>query len=175
MVVMALDPSSKHTGVAIFQDQELIHYECIDASSSNLYKRIDKMVRELGKIIDEYKVEKVAIEDVYPDDVQQNISVYKKLTYLQGYILHLLDDKGIAEGNIKFFTASEWRKVCGIKTGRGIRRESLKPKDISFVKSQFGIQVGDDEADAIAIGFAAVGGVIKQPQVIIDDSGFEFA
>ena len=64
--------------------------------------------------------------------------------------------------------------MCGIKTGAGVRRESLKPKDIAFVKSQFGITVNDDIADAICIGFSAVGGVIKEPQVVTTDDGFEF-
>ena len=64
--------------------------------------------------------------------------------------------------------------MCGIKTGAGVRRESLKAKDIAFVKSQFGIIVNDDIADAICIGFSAVGGIIKEPQVIITDDGFEF-
>lgn len=172
MIVMALDASTKSTGVAIFENQELIHHECITASSTNVFKRIDKMIQKIGELIDQYKIEKVSIEDVYPEDVRSNISTYKVLTYLQGYILHLLDDKGIKD--IKFFTSSEWRKKCGIKTGAGIHRESLKIKDVKFVKDQYGISVNDDEADAIGIGFASVGGVIKQPQIIVDDSGFEF-
>ena len=42
----------------------------------------------------------------------------------------------------------------GIKTGRGIKRASLKEADIAFVEETFGITVNDDEADAICIGFA---------------------
>ena len=46
---------------------------------------------------------------------------------------------------------------------------------MEFVKKQFGISVNDDIADAICIGFSAVGGVIKESQVITTDDGFEFA
>ena len=174
MILLALDPSTKSTGVALFEDQELKKYKCITASSSNIFVRIDKMIQEINNILISNKIDKVVIEDVYPDDVQNNINVYKKLTYLQGFILHTLDKHGIKDSDIKFYTASEWRKKCGIHTGRGIHRESLKPKDIAFVKNQFGLSVNDDIADAICIGFAAVGGTIKEPQVIIED-GFEFA
>ena len=121
MIVLALDPSTKSTGYAVYNDQNLIAHGCISAGSSNLFKRISRMTVET-----------------------------------------------------KFYVASAWRAKCGIRTGRGIKRESLKPQDIKFVQNQFGIKVNDDEADAICIGFAEVGGTIKQPQIIIDD-GFEFA
>lgn len=174
MLVLALDLSTKQSGYSIFENQELKTYGCITASSTNLFKRIDKMVQEIEKILKDNKIDKVVIEDVYPDDVQNNISVYKKLTYLQGFILHLLDRYNIKDADIKFYTSSEWRKKCGIRTGRGIHRESLKPKDIAFVKNQFGLTVNDDIADAICIGFAAVGGIIKKSEILIDEDGFEF-
>ena len=87
--------------------------------------------------------------------------------------MHLLDKHNLAS-SAEFIVASAWRKKCGIHTGQGIRRESLKPKDIQFVQNQFGIKVNDDIADAICIGFSYVGGEIKDPQVIVTDGGFEF-
>lgn len=174
MITLAIDPSTKSTGIALFEDQELKKYKCITASSSNIFARIDKMIQEINNILTLNKIDKVVIEDVYPEDVKNNINIYKKLTYLQGFILHILDKHEFKDADIKFYTASEWRKKCGIRTGRGIHRESLKPKDIQFVKNQFGLTVNDDIADAICIGFAAVGGVIKVPEVIVDNDGFEF-
>jgi hypothetical protein len=35
-----------------------------------------------------------------------------------------------------------------------VKRSTLKEKDIEFVKDKWGIEVNDDEADAICIGFA---------------------
>lgn len=168
---MGLDPSTKATGVSVFADNKLIHYECITAGSANLYKRIDKMITELKRIITEFKIQYVYIEDVYPEDVHNNIQIFKALTYLQGFILHLFDQYNLKS---TFFTASEWRAKCGIRTGRGIKRESLKPKDIEFVKNQFGIEVNDDVADAIGIGFAGLGMTPSKPQVIKTEDGFEF-
>ena len=174
MITLSLDPSTKASGWAIYKDQDLYDHGVITASSSNLYNRIEKMQIEIDKIIKQYKVERVIIEDVLPQDVENNSKVYKALMYLQGAIMKIMNKNNLVD-KVKFIFPSEWRKLCGIHTGRGIKRGSLKPKDIAFVKSQFDLSVGDDEADAIAIGFAAVGGKVKTPQTIVDDSGFEFA
>lgn len=171
MVTLALDLSSKSSGQAIYDDKTLKDYGCITASSSNLYNRIDKMIEELNNILTKEKIDAVVIEEVLPEDVKNNQNVFKALMYLQGFVCHLLNKFKLTP---TFVTASHQRKLCGIKTGAGVRRESLKPRDIAFVQSQFGIKVNDDIADAICIGFAAVGGVIKEPQVITTDDGFEF-
>lgn len=171
MITLAVDASTKSTGVAIFENQELKHYECITASSTDLFKRIHKMQDEIEKIIKEYKVDRIVIEDVIPDDVHGNQNVFNALKWLQGYLVEVFVKNKLP---YEFMVASHWRKLCGIKTGSGVRRESLKPKDIAFVKNQFGISANDDICDAICIGFAAVGGAIKEPQVVVID-GFEFA
>lgn len=171
MVTLALDLSTKSSGQAIYDGQQLKDYGCITSASSNLYTRIDKMIEELKNILTKEKVDAVVIEDVLPEDVKNNQSVFKALMYLQGFVCHTLNRFKLTP---TFVTASHQRKLCGIRTGAGIRRESLKPKDIAFVQSQFGIKVNDDIADAICIGFSAVGGIIKEPQTITTDDGFEF-
>lgn len=172
MLLLSLDPSTKNTGWAIYEGQELKNHGCINAGSANLFHRINRMVEEIKKLCIDNKIEKVVLEEVLPEDVRGNNKVFKALIYLQGFIMGMLDELAIPAD---FYVASAWRAKCGIRTGRGIKRESLKPQDIKFVQSQFGITVGDDEADAICIGFAAVGGEVKHPQVVVDDSGFEFA
>ena len=171
MKTLALDLSSKSSGYAIFENQELEKYGCISASSSNLYKRIEKMTTELTTILKENKIDKVIIEDVVPDDVHNNGTVFRALMHLQGLVAYTLNKFNLSP---EYVVASHWRKLCGIKTGAGVRRESLKPKDKEFVKNQFGITVNDDIADAICIGFAFVGGTIKKPMTIVTDDGFEF-
>lgn len=174
MNTLALDLSTKSSGYAIYKEQELDKYGCITAGSANLYRRIDKMIEELDKILNDNQIDRVIIEEVLPEDVKNNQDVFKALMYLQGFVMHLLDKHKIDKSKIQFIVASAWRKKCGIRTGAGIVRESLKPKDIAFVQSQFGITANDDVADAICIGFAGVGGVIKAPQVVITQDGFEF-
>ena len=151
-VILSLDPSTKSTGWAIFTDGSLTDCGVISAGSTNLFRRIDKMVEELNNIIEKYNPAEVALEDVIPDDVKHNQNVFNALKYLQGYILHTLDDNKISD--YKFYTASEWRSKCGIGTGPGIKRGSLKPQDIAFVKKYYNKDVNDDIADAICIGHA---------------------
>jgi len=171
MYILALDLSTKASGFAIYEDKKLIDYGCITAASSNLFNRIDKMIEELTKILQKYKFDCVYIEDVFPEDVHNNRNVFDALKYLQGYVLHLLNDFKLKH---IFYTASEWRAKCGIHTGRGIKRESLKPQDIAFVKRQFGLNVNDDIADAICIGYAAVGGSPRLDMIEKTADGFEF-
>lgn len=171
MIILGLDLSSKSSGYSVFDNNKLIDYGCITSASSNLYKRIDVMVQGIKEVLNKYSINHVYIEDVLPDDVKHNQTVYKALTYLQGYILHLLDDYHLS---YTFFTASQWRAKCGIHTGRGIKRESLKSKDIEFVKNQYNIDVNDDIADAICIASAGLNIIPIKPEINKTEDGFEF-
>ena len=151
MVTMAIDASSKATGIAIFKDKELIFYDCIYATDTDPFTRIKKMTEKIKELHYSWGVSQVVMEDVLPEEVGHNQQVFKILHYLQAYIVLNLHDKG---QNVSFLTASEWRKICGIQTGRGITRETLKRKDIQFVKWQYSITVNDDIADAIGLGYA---------------------
>ncbi len=152
-IILSIDASTKSTGYAIFTNKKLTTYGVILASSSNLYKRIDKITEELEKIVKKYNPTKVVLEEVLPADVRNNNNVFKALIYLQGFICYTLDKYKLTP---KLVAASHWRKVCGIKTGAGYKRESLKPKDIAFVKKTYNLDVNDDIADAICIGYAEI-------------------
>lgn len=102
-------------------------------------------------LIQQYNIEKVVIEDVFDEeDKVPNSDTQKKLTWLQGCVI-----VAIYEYNPKiqceFLFASQWRKRIGIKTGRGIKREALKPLDMKYVFDTYGIQANDDVCDAICI------------------------
>ena len=75
--------------------------------------------------------------------------------YLQAGITFLLHEN-FPHIEVEYVYPSEWRASCGIRNGRGIKRESLKEEDINFVKQNYGITVNDDVADAIGIGHAYV-------------------
>ena len=91
MNTLALDLSTKSSGYAIYKEQELDKYGCITAGSANLYRRIDKMIEELDKILNDNQIDRVIIEEVLPEDVKNNQDVFKALMYLQGFVMHLLD------------------------------------------------------------------------------------
>lgn len=165
MKILALDGSTKSTGWAIFDNANLLDYGCITASSADVINRIYKMTNELKQILTKYPdIKQIIVEEVRPDNgYQQNLKTFKALMYLQASIVFMIHDN-FPQVEINYTYPSSWRKSCGITTGRGIRREVLKQADIAFVKNIFNIEVNDDIADSICIGYAQ----IKQSEKILN-------
>lgn len=156
MRILAIDASTKSSGWAVFDGTKLEQYGCITASSNDLVKRIQKMISEIDNILQNNQVEKIILEEVRPEDKglqNQNLKTHKALMYLQAAIVFLLHDR-YPKITLDFLYPSEWRSLCGIKTGSGVKRESLKPADIAFAKAKFNLDVNDDIADALGIGYA---------------------
>ena len=156
MNILSIDASTKSTGWSVFADDKLLDYGCITSSSTDLIKRIHKMIDELQLIMQKYQIKKVILEEVRPETGNagsQNIKTHRALMWLQGALAIMAHDS-CGDPEFIYLYPSEWRKVCGIKTGSGIKREVLKQKDIEFVKNNFNITVNDDIADAIGIGYA---------------------
>ena len=150
MNILSIDASTHSTGWSIFNDDQLVVYGCIQSASTNLIKRIYIMKDGLEAVLNNYEIDKIILEEVRPEQGLQNLKTHKALLYLQAAITFLVYEK-FNKIKIEYIYPSEWRKACGIKTGRGIRRDALKPLDIAFVKEKFGIEVNDDIADAIGI------------------------
>lgn len=156
MRILAIDASTKSTGIALFDDIKLIKYDCLTAGSSDLVKRIQKIIASLNTFLSENQVDKIILEEVRPEDNNfQNLKTHKALMYLQAAITFLVHEN-FPKVKIEYVYPSEWRRACGIRTGRGMRREMVKIEDISFVKEKYLIDVNDDIADAIGIGHAYV-------------------
>lgn len=73
--------------------------------------------------------------------------------YLQAAIILKLHDYKV---KVNLVVASHWRKICGIKTGKGIKRDSLKAKSQALVKNIYNINVNDDISDSICLGMAYI-------------------
>lgn len=155
-MILSLDLSTKSSGWAIFKEQELINYGCITSSSTDLIKRIHIMINEIDRILQENEISKIIVEEVRPEGGYGvgNQKTHKALMYLQAALEFLIHDNYNKKVEIEYIFPSSWRAKCGIKNGRGIKRTSLKEADIAFVKENFNLDVNDDEADAICIGFA---------------------
>lgn len=165
MKVLALDLSTRSTGWAFFEGTKLVDYGCITASSTNVCNRIDKITKALREIFDKYLPDEIIVEEVLPEDVRHNQQTFKALMYLQASIAL---DFNRSDKKLNFYVSSEWRAKCGIRTGRGVKRESVKAADIKFVKDNYNIDANDDICDAICIGYA-----YTHANIITDD-GFEF-
>lgn len=155
MYLLALDCSTKSTGVAIFKDKELMGQSCITALSNDLYKRIHKMVDNILSLVEQLGINKIVMEEVIPDH-SKNTNTFKALMYLQALIHIEMHDKH-PEIEIELLYPSSWRSACGIEDGRSSKREQKKQKDIDFANRTYGLSLtNDDIADAICIGHAAL-------------------
>lgn len=166
MIYLFLDLSTSSSGWCVANSVgEMLGYGCIQSAATNILKRVQVMQRSIQKLIQDYKVDKIIAEEVHLDDFKST-HTYKVLTWLQGIVI-----LGAYEVNPKiqydFIQASSWRSKIGIKTGRGIKREELKKKDIEYVKQKYNIDVNDDIADAISIKDAYLKGILI-------DKGFDW-
>ena len=155
MNIIAIDASTKSSGVAVYKHNKLEEYTCITSSSSNLFTRIQVMVDGIKDIL----IKNPDIQYLVLEEVRQqgfiNIKTYKALMYLQGCIGMMLNNS-FKHIQLDFLYPSSWRKVCGIKQGRGVQRTAQKENDIQWVKQNFNIDVNDDIADAIGLGYAYI-------------------
>ena len=153
MKLLALDCSTKATGVAIFDSCALLGSSVITASSTDLIKRIHKMVDTIDQLVGEIGIDTIVMEEVIPDH-SKNQNTFKALMYLQAAVVIMLHDKYPAT-KLELVYPGSWRSTCGIKTGRGVVRETLKQADVRFANSTYGLNISsDDQADAICIGHA---------------------
>lgn len=162
---IAIDASTKSTGIAIFKSKELLEYKLITQSSKDVLKRIKNMTDAIEEIYNKYNMSgqiQVIMEQIIPDNLNdakwsKNQNTFKALFYLQAAIVLMFHHY---EQEVELIGASSWRKRCGIKQG-GATRDALKARDIEFVKQHYQIDVNDDLADAICIGYAKVN---EQPE-----------
>ena len=177
MITIAIDASTKSTGIAIFKDTKLVEYKNITDNNKSVLKRIKYMTdsiediykrykntaltTQLSKAITEGKYDstkvQIVMEQVIPDNLNdakwtRNQNTFKALFYLQAAIVLMFDHYDL---EVELVGASTWRKWCGIKQG-GANRETLKFRDIEFVKKNYNIDVNDDVADAICIGHGKI-------------------
>lgn len=153
MIILALDISTKMTGYAVYNNHELIASGFAASTKENVYDRIQIITAKIKDIVQEYKPDKVVAEEPEPAFVRNNLNVYRKLTFAHGDLCMMLHKYKLT---MELCTSSHWRALVGIKTGRGVTRAMLKPKDIAKVKELYNKDVNDDEADAILIGLAYV-------------------
>ena len=149
MRYLGIDASTKSTGIALFDDDKLISHKCITASSTDVVNRIQKIIGSLDAFLLDNKVDLIILEEVRPAS-EGNIQTHRVLMWMQAAINFLIHDK-FPNIKIDYVYPNEWRAWLGIHTGAGVRRESLKIKDIEWVKKNFNLELNDDEADAIGI------------------------
>lgn len=158
MQILAIDASTSSSGIAIFDNQDLIHYDCYTAFSKDLINRIKKMVNCIDEILVKYpNIKRIVLEEVHPENKNTiNVQTQKALMWLQGEIVIMLHDK-YPSIKVEYLLPSQWRSLCGIHTGRGVKRNSLKEKSIEFANKKYNLNLtNNDISDAICLGTSSI-------------------
>ena len=144
--IMGIDASTQKSGVAIFQDGQYITHALIDLhKEKDIMTRIPHMINEIYAKIDEYKPNKILMEETV---LSSNTDTLKKLAYLAGGIMAYAYKNDI---DFHLLLPTEWRKRIGLKQSKKIKREILKEEAIKAVLQEYKIKVTDDEAESILI------------------------
>lgn len=147
MKIAGIDASSNKTGVSIFEDGEYMEHTLIDLHKvKDINKRIPMMIDEICKYLNKFKPDKIIMEETV---MSSNASTLKKLSYLTGGIMFYAYKRN---AEFELTIPSAWRKKTGLEQSSKVPREVLKLESMQAVKVTYGLEVTDDESDAILIG-----------------------
>lgn len=151
--ILAFDQSSNLTGYNVYRNGEILSYGVLSlkditrkTNGESYYdEKVENNRQFVIRCIDFFKPDIVILEDVQK---QTNVKTFKDLSYLLGVLKNHLYVEKIP---FSVLSPSMWRGELKIK---GRKREDVKRNAQLYVKNRFGIEVTEDEADAICISIA---------------------
>lgn len=144
--LLSLDAATNTTGWAVLnKNGQLVTSGYFTADKKlPLMKRINQLLDEIDRLIEEYSIKVVAIEDL---QLEHNTLVFKTLAMLRGILFYHIEYlKGL---KIYSFGADTWRSFSNI---RGKNREEKKENTMLRAQIIYGREFEEDEADAIFLG-----------------------
>ena len=164
MIIMGIDGSTTSSGWAIFESEECIRIAsgCIKTKGDNWREKIEYEWKLFSQIIEDYRPEKIYMEDVPMKDGKPTIL---KLGAVQGMAICLAAQYNI---EIQFLLPSEWRSGLDLFDGtrQGTHREILKKKAVETANKLFNLNLTwvkeksklneDDQAEAILIAYSQI-------------------
>lgn len=108
------------------------------------------MSHAIWALLEIYKPDILYIEETY---AAVNPQTTKILTRLQGIVYAWCMNH---ECEFNTICPSLWRKQLNFIQGKGTKRNQLKEQSVKYVLDAYGLNVGDDEADAICIADAVI-------------------
>jgi len=167
MKILAIDQSSNISGWSYFHEKELIKYDLLDVSKcGKTINRISMIIKWIDWFIKNHEVDLIIFEDVgfqneskykqtqeYQENHEDrdNVATFQTLSKLLGVLEYHCTINNI-QYQIK--KPSAWRSSCGIK---GTKRHEVKKNALDFVKKKWNLDIEEDIAEAICIGWSEVG------------------
>lgn len=150
--VLSVDQSTRCTGYSFFSDGEYVESGIIDMNKSKLEtnERSFEMAKAIWRIIKQYKPEHLILEDVQLQN--NNAKTMIILARLAGMVI------GYAEAHkvkTHILLPSQWRAQLHYAQGSKVKRAELKQQSLDYVKEHLGLDLPEDEAEAVCEGIAA--------------------
>lgn len=152
MRILALDQSSRVSGYAIFDGDDLIDSGKFTVDDSDIGVRLVKIRNKVEELIDKNKIDLVAFEDIQlqANKGPTNVTTYKVLAEVFGVLEELCSEKKIS---YRIVHSQTWKSVLNIK---GSERSTQKKNAQEYVLKTYGKKVSQDESDAICLGTSVV-------------------
>ena len=143
--LIAFDQSTRATGWCVMElkTADIVESGVIIPNKND--ETIDRIIYTIKRCLNLVRTNEVAFVFIEGVQVQRNPRVYEVLAKLAGALEVMLYESGYLVNVVK---ASEWRKRVGIK---GRKRADVKKEAIEMVKELYGLEVSEDEAEAILI------------------------
>lgn len=154
--ILAIDQGSVKCGWAYREDGKLISSGVWKLKGETRKDRYRQLIDELNNTIADNNIKTLAIEDIYQKRSKfNNPQLMKIMGETRGVIIGvgLTYDIDIIDLNPNSLTAH-----LGIK----LRTENKKDRTRAWVKETEGLEVGEDEADAIALSHLTYSRMISQ-------------
>ena len=149
--MVSIDGSTQKTGIAYFCNGKYVEHILLDFSKDkNMENRFESMSKEIWKMLDDYRPNIIYIEETY---MANNPQTSKILTRLQGVVYAWCINNACEFNTIR---PTSWRKQLNFQQGRNVKREQLKKQSLQYVLDNYGLEVTDDESDAICIADAVI-------------------
>lgn len=144
--LLALDQSSRITGWAVFNGNELVD-SGIFTATGDMGQRLVFIKSTVLNLIEKYGIDEVIFEDIQVQgNVTNNIQTFKILAEVFGVLWETFEEMGIKNSAV---LSSVWKSTLGIK---GLNRQEQKKNAQTFVLETYNKKVSQDESDAICIG-----------------------
>lgn len=145
--VLALDNAMNRCGWAIIENNQPIAHGTHATSASNNIEKISEVKQWFLHLMKTYDVDVIGLENVFYQGNPQTLIVLSML-------LGVLAVTSYEEKQVLYiFSAGEWRSITGIKPQKRAR-DNYKQMAQQKVRTDYGMQVSQDTAEAILIGIA---------------------
>ena len=152
-ILLSLDTSTTSTGCAVYENGKLIETKLIVGDKKiSAEDRIRNILKNIFNYISEISPDIVVFET---PSITRNAKTQRELCFVAGGVIGICTIKDIFYYEMR---PSEWRKI--VRSEDEVlprKRVELKKWAIDKVKADFGIEVGDDIADAVLMGKAYIG------------------